>query len=241
MAKHLYLLKDDALAAQGGGSPFFFGVKPGGKGSYDDFFSLDRKISLKSDLKWGEVEHLQRVFRSAEIWADFPAEGLRFIAAELKAGDEDQRVDLLYLRDDGGLYPCELKIGATSLDSHGQLIRYMADLHYQTINIQWLIDTRLRYLKNKGEADSRVHDIETKKLRDFLMEKGIEDRHIHLLRNSGIIVDEGFKSQTLKAVRYLNEQAGFSIRLLRLDAYVAKDWDVAQPEYRVRMDVVEIQ
>ena len=241
MAKHLYLLKDQALATAGGGSPFFFGVKPDGKGSHEDFFSLDRKISLKSDLKWGEVEHLQRVFRGAEIWSNFPAEGLKLIFAELKAGDEDQRVDLLYLRNDGGLYPCELKIGGSSLDSHGQLIRYMSDLHCQTINIQWLLDARLRYIKNKGETDSRVHEIETKELRDFLVERRIEDRHIHVLRNSGIIVDEGFKSQTLTAVRYLNENCGFSIRLLRLDAFAALDWDINQAEFRVRIDVVEVQ
>lgn len=241
MAKHLFLLKDQALATATGGSPYFFGVKPGGKGSYQDYFLLNRKISLKSDLEWGEVEHLQKVFRGADIWNNFPAEGLKFIFAELKAGYEDQRVDLLYLRDDGGLYPCELKIGGSSLDSHGQLIRYIADLHYQTINIQWLLDARLRYLKNEGKTDARVHDIETQKLRDFLMERNIKERHIHLLRNSGIIVDEGFKSQTLNAVRYLNEYCGFSIRLLRLDAFAASDWDINQAEFRVRIDVVEVQ
>lgn len=241
MAKHLYLLKDNALAASNGGSPFIFGVKPTVKGTYDDFFTLDRKISLKADLKWGEVSRLQHVFRGAEIWDNFPAEGLRLIFAELKAGDEDQRIDLLYLRDDGGLYPCEIKIGGTSLDSHGQLIRYISDLHYQTINSQWLIDARLRYLKNEGVADSRGFDIATQKLRDFLSTKGIEDRHIHLLRNAGIIVDEEFKSQVLKTVRYLNEQCGFSIRLLRLDAFAAKDWNLDQREFRVRIDIVEVQ
>lgn len=238
MTKHLYLLKDQKLAARG--SPFFFSVEPTCKGSYQDYSSLERKISLKCDLKWGETEHLQKIFRGADIWTNFPAEGLKFIAAELKAGDEDQRIDLLYLRDDGGLYPCELKIGDSSLDSHGQLIRYIADLYYQTINIQWLLDTQLRYISNKGETDTRLHDIEAKKLHDFLLEKGINDHNIRLLRNSGIILSEAFKSQTVKAVRYLNEQACFSIRLLRLDTYVAENWNIAQPEYIMRIDIVEI-
>lgn len=239
MAKHLYLLKDDNLAA--GGSAYFFGVKPGSKGSYQDFHTLDRKIGLKKDLRWGEVAHLQQVFRGAEIWTNFPAEGLKLIFAELKAGDEDQRIDLLYLRDDGGLYPCELKIGGTSLDAHGQLIRYISDLHFQSINTQWLVEAGQRYLTNKGVTDSREHDIEEHQFRCFLSTKGIEDRHIHLIKNAGILVDEDFKSQALKAVRYLNEQCGFSIRLLRLDAFAAQDWAIDQGEFRVRIDVVEVQ
>lgn len=236
MAKHLYLLKDDNLAA--GGSPYFFGVKPGGKGSYQDFHALDRKISLKDDLTWGEVDHLQHVFRGAEIWTNFPAEGLKLIFAELKAGDENQRIDLLYLRDDGGLYPCELKIGGTSLDAHGQLIRYISDLHFQTINTQWLIDKRRRYLNNK---DSRKQDIEEQQFRDFLSAKGIADRHIHLITNAGILIDEDFKSQEIRAVRYLNEQCGFSIRLFRLDAFAAQKWSIDQVKFRIRIDIVEVQ
>lgn len=240
MAKHLYLWKSEALP-EGMDSPFVFGVNPTVKGSYQDYFSLDRKISLKSDLKWGEVEDLQSIFRGAEMWTDFPAEGLKFVSAELKAGDENQRVDLLYLRDDGGLYPCELKIGGSSLDSHGQLIRYMADLHHQSINAEWLVASRLSYLTNRGVTDSQERSIESHKLRRFLSDKAIDDRHIHLVRNAGIIVDEDFKSQNLTAVRYLNEQCGFSIRLLRLDAFAAQNWSLDQAEFHVRIDVVEVQ
>jgi len=82
---------------------------------------------LKTDLAWQEVQNLQRIFRGAEIWQNFPVEGLKFVFAELQPGDEDQRIDLLYLRDDGG----------TSLDTHGQLIRSIADLNYQSIDIDW--------------------------------------------------------------------------------------------------------
>jgi hypothetical protein len=239
VAKHLYLLKDDNLASNG--SPYFFGVRPPGNETYQAYFALDRKISLKSDLEWGEVSHLQEVLRGAEIWTNFPAEGLKLISAEIKAGDEDQRVDILYLRDDGGLYPCEIKIGGESLDVHGQLIRYMADLHYQMINTQWLVDARIKLLRNRGITDSRAHDIEESHLREFLTNKKIGDRHIHLLRNAGIIVDEAFRPQVLKAIRYLNEQCGFSIRMLRLDAFAAADWELKQSEFRVRIDVVEVQ
>jgi hypothetical protein len=240
MSKHLYLLKDSKLTAATDGSPFVFGVKPTVKGTHDDFFSLNRKISLKNDLGWGEVTHLQKVLRGAEIWEGFPAEGLKFIFAELKAGDEDQRIDVLYLRDDGGVYPCELKIGGASLDAHGQLIRYISDLHYQAINREWLINAHLRYLENSGVEGSCGLDIARSKMMRFFGDKNIEDRHIHLC-SAGIIIDEGFKSQTLKAVRYLNDRCGFSIRMLRLDAFADRDWSIDQDMYRVRIDVVEVE
>lgn len=241
MPQTLYLLKSEALAEGTGTSSICFGLTPNGKGTYDDFHSLNRKISLKNDLGWQEVGDLQKIFRRAEIWENFPAEGLKFVFAELQAGEEDQRIDLLYLRDDGGLYPCELKIGGGSMDTHGQLLRYIADLHFQEININWLLDRRRRYLINKGVTGDIDQTIDLEKLKDYLAEKGIEDKHLHLLRNSGIIVDEGFKPQMLKAVRYLNEQCGFSIRLLRMDAYAADDWDPQAPEFRVRFDITEIQ
>ena len=241
MPQTLYLLKDEELFQTTGNSAICYGVKPSGKGSYDDFHNLSRKISLKNDLGWREVENLQKLFRQAEIWENFPAEGLKFIFAELRAGDEDQRIDLLYLRDDGGLYPCELKIGGDSLDTHGQLLRYIADLHFQNIDSDWLIDRRRRYLTNKGVTGNMDQTIEIEKLKGYLTEKGIEDKHLHLLRNSGIIVDEAFKPQMLKAVRYLNEESAFSIRLLRMDAFAADDWDVSAPEFRVRIDITEIQ
>ena len=241
MPKTLYFLKDDELSGQTGFSAKFFGIRPDGKGTYDEYYALRRQISLKTDLAWREVQNLQRIFRGSEIWQNFPVEGLKFVFAELQAGDEDQRIDLLYLRDDGGLYPCELKLGGTSLDTHGQLIRYLADLHYQAINTDWLVAKRLAYLTNKGTTDEREHKTEERELREFLSDRNITDRHLHVIRNSGIIVDEDFKPQMLKAVRYLNEFCGFSIRLLRLAAYVAEDWSVAQTRYLMRLDVEELQ
>ncbi len=241
MANTLYLLKDENLAHGSLKSGLIYGVKPGVKGSYDDFHNLNRGISIKNDLGWREVENLQRIFRQAEIWENFPATGLKFVFAELRAGDEDQRIDLLYLRDDGGLYPCELKIGGDSLDTHGQLLRYIADLHYQPISTDWLLERRKRYLVNRGVTGDMDQTVDAEKFKDYLASKGIANNRLHLLRNSGIIVDEGFKPQLLKAVRYLNEQCGFSIRLLRMEAYVASDWDVNDSKYLARIDIKEIQ
>lgn len=241
MAKSLFIRKDDELSGSSGFNAKFIGIKPSGKGSANEFASLSRKISLKADFGWREVQNLQKVFCLADIWKDFPAEGLKFISAETKGGDEDQRVDVLYLRDDGGLYPCELKLGGESFDTHGQLIRYIADLSYQQVDRQWIIDQRIAYLKRVGVVDECEHRIEELSLRTYFEDLKIEDRHVRLIRNAGIIVDESFKPQMLKAVRYLNEFCGFSIRLLRLDTFVSESWEPEQIMYLARIDLVEIQ
>jgi len=223
-----------------------FGTSPKGKGItgdqglFDQYYSLSKRVWLKRDLGWREVQELQNIFRKAEIWEDFPTEGLKFICAELRAGDEDQRIDLLYLRNDGGIYVCELKIGGTSLDSHGQLIRYIADLHYQTIDTNWLVERRVNYLKECGKSD-RDLDAAAAELRTFLESNEICDRHIRLIKNSGIIADEDFKPQMFKAVRYLNEYCAFSIRLLRIQAYVAHDWQPTTMPYQMRLQIDEAQ
>ena len=241
MATTLYFLKDDALSGETGFAAKFYGIKPDGKATPNEYAALTRKIGLKDDFGWKEVQNLQKVFSGADIWDDFPAEGLKFVTAETKGGDEEQRIDLLYLRNDGGLYPCELKLGGQSLDTHGQLIRYISDLHYQKIDRSWIINQRIEYLKRKGVQDEREHRIERTQFEEFFATNGIEDKHVHLLRNSGIIVDEAFKPQMLKAVRHLNEHCGFSIRLLRLDTYVAPNWVAGSPRYIARVDLIEVQ
>lgn len=241
MAKSLYIRKDDELSGRSGFDAKFIGITPGTMRLASAYAELTRKISLKTDFEWREVQNLQKVFCLADIWKDFPAEGLKFISAETKGGDEDQRVDVLYLRDDGGLYPCELKLGGSSLDTHGQLIRYIADLSYQQVDRQWIVDQRIAYLKRKGVQDRREHESEARELTEYLDEMKIDNRHVRLIRNAGIIVDEQFKPQMLKAVRYLNEFCGFSIRLLRMDAFVAENWECGLSKYLARIDLVEVQ
>jgi hypothetical protein len=160
MPSTLYFLKDDALSGFTGFAAKSWALKPDGKATYDDYAALTRKIGLKADFGWREVQNLQRVFSEAGIWTDFPAAGLKFVTAETKSGDEDQRIDILYLRDDDGLYPCELKIGGHSRDTHGQLIRYISDLHYQKVDRDWIISQRLEYIKRKGVISEQEQNSE---------------------------------------------------------------------------------
>lgn len=240
MGRSLFIIKDDEYTGQSGFAAKSIGIQPG-PGLANNYASLNHKISLRDDFGWKEVQNLQRVFCCAEIWSDFPVEGLKFISAEIKCGDEDQRVDLLYLRNDGGIYPCELKLGGTSHDTHGQLIRYISDLNYQQIDTKWIVRQRNSYIKRTKPKESRFISRDNRELKEYLRNFNINDRHIRLIRNAGIIVDEDFSPQMLKAVRYLNEFCGFSIRLLRMDTFVAKDWEPRSTFYYARIDLVEIQ
>lgn len=75
-----------------------------------EYALMKRRINLKKDLKWHEVRDFQIFLRKADIWNDFPVIGLTLVGAEIKKSRNDQRMDLLYLRQDGALIPCELKL-----------------------------------------------------------------------------------------------------------------------------------
>lgn len=203
-----------------------------------EYALMNKRINLKKDLKWPEVKRLQNFLKKSDIWEDFPAVGLTLICAEFKGGDEDQRIDLLYLRQDGALLPCELKIGGTSKDSHGQLIRYIADLHYQN-PMNLLKKSRNKFMKWLDEPIAqRVHK---KKLNDFISANGIDEKFVRILPRSGILMDEEFQSPLLKTVRYLNEVCGFSIRMIQIEANVLESWSSNNASYLFRVDFVDIQ
>ena len=102
---------------------FMFAIDPSSLcENREDYACLNRRIGLKKDLGWRE-KHLKHLLCQGNIWQDFPTKGYTMVGCEFQPGGEDQRVDILYIRNDGGLLLCELKIGGKSLDAHGQLIR----------------------------------------------------------------------------------------------------------------------
>jgi hypothetical protein len=201
---------------------------------------IRKRISLRNDLEWREVQDLQELMKEADFWESFPEPGLRLVTAEVKAGDEPQRIDLLYLRDDGGIIPCELKVGGTDLDTHGQLLRYMADLSNQAVSREWVITQRRHYLarKNKDRADA-AQNIRSE-LMQFEARIGAISNDAFRLLDIGIIVDEGFPQAMISAVAFLNRRSELSLRLIRLDTYVADDWTLDTEEYVMRIDLNEI-
>jgi hypothetical protein len=187
------------------------------------------------------VQNLQKVLRYADFWDNFPESGLRLITAEVKAGVEPQRIDLLYLRSDGIIIPCELKVGGQELDSHGQLIRYIADLSGQSITREWVCAKRRDYL-------ARVHCARPQSEQNIKIDLSvfeekiapIPDADFKISNGTGIIMDEGFPRPLVSAVRYLNTAYQMAIRLIELKAFVEDTWNPALEEFIMRIDLHEL-
>ncbi len=234
MSKSIYCVKDPNMDYK-----FMFGIKPYEDKYWSDYGSMKCPVGLKKDLGWSEDE-LKQILRKGNIWQDFPAKGYTLVGAEFKPGDEDQRVDILYIRNDGGLLPCELKIGGKSLDTHGQLIRYIADLYFQDVNLAWV----RKYHKEKFLCkieDDLAQRLQKERFENFITDNYIKDRSVRILPKSGVIMDECFKSQLRNAVRYLNEYCGFSIRLIQVETFVADDWNKEMEDYLFRIDFTDVQ
>jgi hypothetical protein len=211
----------------------FFSDQPSGT----DYESFRKRIFLKEDLGWTEEKDLRDLIEKSDLWDDFPSQEYTLISVETKAGDEDQYIDLLYLRDDGALLPCELKIGGKSLDTHGQLIRYIADLTFQKVNIEFVKNLNQNYLSHNQQ--NPLNAMMRHKFESFLIDNNISDKFIRVLPRSGILMDELFKPQIMKSVRYLNEQCGFSIRLIEIRTFTDDNWTRDSQNLKCRIDFVE--
>ncbi len=229
LIQSLYFFKDPKMFPD---HSFTFGRQPEAL-SEKDYARMKRCIGLKKDLGWRENEELRQVIRKGDIWSDFPAKNYTLVGVEFEPGDEKQRIDILYIRDDGGILPCELKIGGASLDTHGQLIRYIADLSCQDINLDWVQKANEKFLSKFNNIDRLPWQ---DRFNNFLETNDIKNKDIHILPKSGIIMDEDFKPQFLKAVRYLNKCCGFSIWLIQIEAFVANAWNRNMEKYGFRMD-----
>ena len=237
LIKSLYFIKDPKMHP---GYSFLFGLQPSALCEKDeDFIQMKRRIGLKKDLGWQENEELRQVIRKGDIWSNFPTKNHTLVGVEFTPGGEKQRIDILYLRDDGGLLPCELKIGGKSLDTHGQLIRYIADLSCQDLDFDWVRKANEKFLNRFGNFGDRLFWQDP--FNRFLDTNDIKNKKIHILPKSGIIMDEDFKPQLLNAVQYLNKCCGFSIRLIQVETFVTCDWNSNMEEYRFRMDFTDVQ
>lgn len=215
-----------------------FSIIPPDPTEWTKYGMLSQRVSLKEHLKWDEVANLHDIIVKSDIWEGFPAIGYTLLSSELKGGDENQRIDMLYLRNDGALLPCEIKIGGSNMDSHGQLIRYIADLHYQKPDMNYLRKKHNQFLQKVTNAVSK--QLHKEKFNDFITENKLNDKNIRTLPKTGILIDELFKPQLLKAVRYLNDMCGFAIRLIQIETFVDSKWDDSWTNFIYRIDFNDI-
>lgn len=199
---------------------------------------LTERIWLSRDLGWDENNDLHQFLRRVDLWDGVPFADSMLLRRNADGGGERQRVDLLYLSRDGRLLPCEVKIKGESLDSHGQLLRYLADYFYNPWTVQRAAEERQRIL-------DEVKDAYNKKIREEAFQKFVEGLGLRpdaLLRadGEGALVDEGFKPQMRTAVRYLNAHCGLRIHLVEIRAKVGKDWQPGTEPDPLRIELVEI-
>ena len=194
LIKSLYFTKDPNMHPS-----FLFGIQPSGLPALceKDYARMKRRIGLKEDLGWQENKDFRQVIRKGDIWSNFPTKNHTLVGVELAPGGEEQRIDILYIRDDGGILPCELKIGGTSLDTHGQLIRYIADLSYQNVDLDWVIKANETFLKRFGCTVTQLSWRD--QFNQFLETNDIRNKNVRILPKSGIIMDEDFKPQLLRS------------------------------------------
>jgi hypothetical protein len=205
-------------------------------GSYDFSMKLTRRVQLR-ELGWRETIELQDLMQLGTLWDGFPARGYTLASAEIKAGEEDQRVDLIYLRNDGALMPCELKLGGKERDTAGQLIRYISDLAHQPVSKDWLFDTHEQFILKLNPALQPLLRTRFEAVLSI-----VKDAHLRFLPRSGIIVDEAIPPQLLKSIRYLNEYCGFSIRTLQIETFIPDGYHTGCPccDYEFRIDLVPV-
>ena len=145
------------------------------------------------------------------------------------------------MRQDGALLVCELKIGGKSKDAHGQLIRYIAHLYYQYYqNPLGLVDESLKRLR-KQLSDPVAQNLHKKKYKEFISVNEIDEKSIRFLKRSGLLMDEEFQPPLLNAVRFLNIECGFSIRMIQIKAYVQENWSLNDTPNLFRVDFVDIK
>lgn len=218
-----------------------------GKQPYDSKYkklydSMSKIVNLKKDFKWHERYDLENIIEKFEVWGEFPTNDYLLLDYENRIGEINQRADLIYLRNDGKVIPCELKIGGDSKDTHGQLIRYMASLAEEKINKQWVDDIFNSYLKKiakrnlKSKKNNYAIENELKtnlvikfrkdNFKEFIQKNDITSFSFDFLNKSGLIFDEDFTPQLTSAINYLNNYCGFSIKLFKITTYVQDDFDI---------------
>ena len=212
---------------------FNFGVKPHDAKYQAKYDAMTRIVSLEQDVGWNEAK-LQVILRRSGIFDGFPLPDATLVRAEFKPGGIDQRIDLLFLTSGSELVACELKIRGDYPDSHGQLLRYVADLSFDPWDLARVRSAHALYLGTI--KNDLVSNLTRDRFNEFIEKHRIPASGPLPVRAGGVIIDVAFKDATRAAVRYLNRQHGFRIDLIQLRARVPDDWSATSDDRWMRLD-----
>ena len=210
-----------------------FGIKPYVETKRELYEGLSNPVNLKDDLNWKEVSDLLKIIRGADMWDDFPIPGHTLIGADQKFGKEDQRLDLLYMNESAELIAGELKIGGTETDTHGQLIRYIADIEQEEISWEWIYQQRERYLARLPDITSEIESEKFERFRNRIYPTLMP----RINANKGFILDEEFKSPLVSSINFLRENANLDFTVIKISAFGESGVSATDSEYYLRLEI----
>jgi hypothetical protein len=192
-----------------------FSIRPFA-GLEEEYRLMSEPFSLKTDLHWKERRDLQNVVRKTEIWSNIILDGLLLIKDEVILEEYNQRIDLLYLNRIGEIVICELKIGGEAMDVIGQLLRYIADMQVNPIDIKQV--RKLYVDRTSGYYDPlRIDDrhvvIAESEFDKYIASNKITSASVNIRK--GIVMDE--------PIRMLNTDFGTEYIVYSYSAYTNTD------------------
>lgn len=181
----------------------------------------------KKVLGWNEKYFLHKIVLRSGIWGSLFGPNIEAISiAQEMATANGQSVDFLFLKQDGSLLPCEVKIAGSKPDSHGQLIRYMAAISNNIPTGDELPRMVLNHLTRIKDVGAMEHLLGI--INKFLSKHSLHDKAITYDGRSGILLDTKFRPETLDSIDLLNAN-GFNIQAYEMACHCVKEADLTPP------------
>ena len=220
---------------QDGETTLSFGVNPPLEEDRRIYDSMSREISLKKDLDWKERTNIQNIIVKADIWDNFPFNNTTLIAAEIVLDEYNQRVDLMYLTNSGGVLLCELKIGGSSKDVVGQLLRYIAEMSTIDMNLDWIRSKVSRFNNVSLNNLEYLSNLHCRKLEKFIRDNDIQN--VNLDWYHGVFIDENPDKRALLALKFLNDNSDFSFQAYSIQMLTTEDWHKDKEVQYIKMNI----
>ncbi|MBD3276684.1 MAG: hypothetical protein GF388_00135 [Candidatus Aegiribacteria sp.] len=225
--KTLYFYKDRGI-------PMGIGIKPAFDEDKPVYDSLNRKLSIQSDLCWHERRDMQNVIAKADFWGGFPFDDCQLVAAEIYLEIFMQRIDFLYLTNEGKVQVCELKLGGKEKDTVGQLFRYIEELSYHNIDLNWIKSKAAKYRAVSVDSFKFKFDRHCKKLITYIHENDITS--IELDECTAAIIDEDPDHRALLGAQGANRM-GKDIHVYSMEMLSSDNWALSDDVQYLKLNI----